>query len=232
MVIRAEIDRLVPAIYEAASAPEAWAEVLRDVAEAVGAEAVFFGQLPYAHLSAGRVWSHEIDPAHISAFMEEDVVGRSAYAQVCTLMPEGEPFDVAGSFSDPRLLDDPAVSVFLKPARLVEGRFGTVTKGDGMIVPLACLNSAARGPLDPGQTALMRQLMNHVGRAAKMQLRLARLKGEVRVLSSSLQGLAVGVLTVSTTLRLRFATPRPIASSPRPTAFAYAADRSVWPMRR
>lgn len=200
-----DIERLIPAIYEAASAPEGWAEVLRDVGEAVGTEAVFFGQLPYAHLSAGRVWSHEIDPAHIAAFMEEDVVERSAYAQVCTLMPEGEPFDVAGSFSDPRLLDDPAVSVFLKPARLVEGGFGTAAKGDGMIVPLACLNSAARGPLDAGQKALMRQLMNHVGRAAKIQLRLARLKGEVQVLSNSLQRLAIGVLSISTTLRLRFA---------------------------
>ena len=205
MTTSADFDRLVPAIYEAASAPDGWAEVLRGVADTVGVEAVFFAQLPYAHLSAGQVWSHEIDPAHIAAFMRDDVVGRSAYAQVCTLMPEGEPFDVAGSLSDPRLLHDPAVDVFLKPARLVQGRFGTASKGDGMIVPLACLNSVSRGPLDPGQTALMRRLMNHIGRAAKVQLCLARLRGEVQALSNSLQRLTIGVLTVTSALRLRFA---------------------------
>jgi DNA-binding CsgD family transcriptional regulator/GAF domain-containing protein len=204
MIPRADIDRLVPAIYEAACAPEGWTDVLRGVAEVVGAEAVFFAQLPYRRLSAGRVWSHEIDSAHVAAFMRDDVVGRSAYAQVCTMMPEGEPFDVSESFSDPRLLADPAVKVFLGPAKLVEGRFGTATKGDGMIVPLACLNSAARGGLDPAQTALMRRLMHHVGQAAKVHLRLARLQGEVQALSSSLQRLTVGVMTVTATLRLRF----------------------------
>ncbi len=199
------IERLIPAIYEAASAPDGWDDVLCEIARMVGVDAVFHAQLPFGRLAQGRVWAHEIDPRHIADFMREDVIGHSAYAVLCTQMPVGKTADVAQSFSDPRVLGDPAVEMFLRPAKLVEGGFGTASRDDEMIAPLACLNSAVSGALDLSQTALMRELMPHVGHAARIQARLARLTGAFMILSDSLNRLNLGVLSVTDGLSIRHA---------------------------
>lgn len=200
-----DTDSLIPLIYDAAAEADAWPEVLRHLADSLGVDAAVIGCMPIDALWRGRLWTHGIDPASVSALMQRGVIDRSLYARAALDLPVGQLVDLRRPASGVVPVDDPGVQSMLLPQRLFDGCFGPVLREAGMIAPFACLHGSGREKLDSDALQRLQALMPHLQRAIGLHLRFLRLGGRLELLAAPLQRLAVGVVTVTAELRVLFA---------------------------
>lgn len=204
MTTSADFDRLVPAIYEAASAPDGWADVLSGIAKSLGADSAMIGLVPADCMWNGEIWGANLDRASIANFLSPGSVDNSVFVRALQLLPIGHSVDLRMN-GLAAVQADPGAQQLLLPQDLTQGQFAPVLRNGNAISGLAILNEGRRGPLDPIAVAMLDAMLPRLSHAMAIHMRLARLRGVAKTLSDSLQRLTVGVLVVTATLRLRFA---------------------------
>ncbi|MBS9405283.1 helix-turn-helix transcriptional regulator [Halomonas sp. TRM85114] len=203
MIARAEIDRLIPTIYEASAEPEAWLDVLETIRRGADISTALLGILPADQMWQGIMWGANLDPASIDDCLRYGVIDRSVFAQALTYMPLGSLADL-GAAGERAVYNDPGAQALLRAQSLTEGLFGPVTRDSEQITGLACLNENSRGALDASAVRWIESLVPHISRSLAISWHIEQLQREVTSLRAALGQLVVGVMSVTAGLILRY----------------------------
>ena len=199
-----DFERLVPAIYEAASAPEGWGDVLASLCEAIDVDTVLFALLPQDRMWTGDLWGGNIDPDSVTNVMKPELVDRSIGFLSMITAPLLHTFDfrMQGLAA---LEADPGAQHLLMPQGLTQGRFTSLLREHGTLGGTAFLNEASRGPLDPEKVAEIETMLPTLAHAARISLRQRRLQDEMGMLRAALGQLVTGVVILTEGLTIRHA---------------------------
>lgn len=203
MIERAEIDRLLPAIYEASAEPEAWMDVLETIRDCANLSTTLLGVLPADQMWQGVMWGANLDPASVDACLQPGVIDQSVFAHALTHMPRGSLADLYTA-GDQAIYNDPGAQALLTAQSLSEGVFGTITRDSRVITGLACLNETSRGALDDGSVRWIKSLVPHFSRSLAISRRIEQLRHEAASLRGAFGQLAIGVMGVAAGLTLRY----------------------------
>jgi len=198
-----DFDRLVPAIYEASTAAEAWPDVLETIRRGADVTTALLGILPTDRMWEGIMWGANLDPASVVACMLPGIIDQSVFAHALLLMPRGTLVGLRAA-GDQAVQKDPGAQALLKAQSLTEGLFGTVTRDSGQITGLACLNDTRQGAMNPDAVRWIEALVPHLSRSLAVSRRIEQLHREAVTLRSALGRLEIGVMSVTAGLNLRY----------------------------
>ncbi len=199
-----DIERLIPAIYEAASVPEGWADVLRFLCKLSCADSALIGAVPAQRMWEGVIWSANLDKSSVEGFLSQGSIDQSFFVYGLTVLPLRRTADLRMR-GLAKVNADPGAQRLLLPQGLTQGRFAPLLREMGMISGAAFLKEGGRGPVAAEKVGEIEAILPTLAHAIRICLRQRRLQDETRMLRAALGQLVTGVLTLTDGLAIRYA---------------------------
>ena len=202
------IETLVPEIYDAALEPDRWPGVLARMSDHFGGAAVLLSPERMDRFGKGDPWVHNYDP-DIYYSASDDVFARVRDVTLREMLkaPTTEPLDRRNVIADADLGRDPVGRHFVRGGGIHHMVLSNVQRIGDISHVLFLARARGQPQFDPGQLAMLKQLVPHLGHAMRVHHVFGGLRSQIATFAAVLDRMEKGVVLVDESLRVLYANP-------------------------